>query len=77
MPSDSLPSRLNQFRYDTLGCANAGELDILNIPPKDDSFTNDPQQRKRAKSETNKPVEEWSVQDVLRWLKEHNLSSQT
>ena len=38
MPSDSLPSRLNQFRYDTLGCANAGELDTLNIPPKDDGF---------------------------------------
>ena len=41
MPSDTLPARLNQFRYDTLGCANAGELDTLNIPPKDDSFTND------------------------------------
>ena len=28
MPSDSLPSRLNQFLYDTLGCANAGELQL-------------------------------------------------
>ena len=41
MPSNSLPSRLNQFHNDTLGCANAGELDTLHILPKNDSFTND------------------------------------
>ena len=44
MPGDTLPARLNQFRYDTLACASAGELDTLSIPPKDDGFDDHTQQ---------------------------------